>query len=181
MGWNRRDFLKLSAGALARSLVPLPAMAAPFRSIDAKRTLSFFNTHTGETLRVCYYNHGVYIPKALEKVNHILRDYRTGEILPIDPLLLDQLFALRTRIRPRKPFHVISGYRTLATNAMLRQVTSGVALNSLHTKGRAIDIRLPGHSTRRLRDLSIKLKAGGVGYYPQSDFVHLDTGEVRTW
>ncbi len=181
MSCSRRDFLKLSAGALAGSILPLPALAATFRSADAKRTLAFFNTHTQETLNVCYYDQCSYRPEALDKINHILRDFRADEILPIDPLLLDQLFALKTRIHPRTPFHVISGYRTPATNAMLRKVTTGVARTSLHTKGQAIDIRLPGYNTRRLRDLSIQLKAGGVGYYPESDFVHLDTGKLRAW
>jgi uncharacterized protein YcbK (DUF882 family) len=178
---NRRDFLKVSAGVLAGSLLPLPVLAATLKSADAKRTVTLFNIHTNETASVCYYDQGNYCPDALEKVNYILRDYRTDDILPIDPFLLDQLFALKSRIRPRTPFHVISGYRTPATNAMLRKVSTGVARSSLHTRGQAIDIRLPGYNTRRLRDLSLKLKAGGVGYYPKSDFVHLDTGRVRTW
>jgi uncharacterized protein YcbK (DUF882 family) len=178
---NRRDFLKLSAGVLAGSFLPLPALAATLRSADAKRTVALFNIHTSETATVCYYDQGHYRPEALDKIDYILRDYRTDEILPIDPLLLDQLYALKTRIRPRTPFHVISGYRTPATNAMLRHISTGVARTSLHTKGQAIDIRLPGYNTRRLRDLGLKLKAGGVGYYPKSDFVHLDTGNVRSW
>lgn len=181
MSCNRRDFLKLSAGALAGSILPLPALAATFRNAGSKRTLAFFNTHTRETLNVCYYDQCGYRPEALDKINYILRDFRSHKILPIDPLLLDQLFALKTRIRPRTPFHIISGYRTPATNSMLRKVTTGVSRTSLHTKGQAVDIRLPGYNTRRLRDLSIKLEAGGVGYYPESDFVHLDTGKVRTW
>jgi uncharacterized protein YcbK (DUF882 family) len=178
---NRRDFLKLSAGVLAGSLLPLPALAASLRSVDARRTLALFNIHTNEAASVCYYDQGNYRPDALDKINYILRDYRSDDILPIDPLLLDQLYALKARIRPRTPFHVISGYRTPATNTMLRKASTGVARSSLHTRGQAIDIRLPGYNTRRLRDLSLKLKAGGVGYYPKSDFVHLDTGKVRTW
>ncbi len=178
---NRRDFLKLSASALAGSMLPLPALAAVLKNTDAKRTVSFFNVHTNETASICYFNDGGYCPEALERTNYILRDYRTDEILPIDPQLLDQLFALKSRIHPQTPFHVISGYRSPVTNAMLRRTTTGVARNSWHTKGRAVDIRLPGYNTRRLRDLCSKLRAGGVGYYPKSDFIHLDTGEVRTW
>jgi uncharacterized protein YcbK (DUF882 family) len=162
-------------------MLPLPALAATLKSVHTRRTLGFFNTHTHETLKVCYFDGDGYRPEALNKINFILRDYRADEILPIDPLLLDQLFALKSRIHPRTPFHVISGYRSPATNAMLRRTTTGVARTSFHTRGRAIDIRLPGYSTRRLRNLSIKLKAGGVGYYPKSDFVHLDTGQVRSW
>jgi uncharacterized protein YcbK (DUF882 family) len=178
---NRREFLKLSVGTLVAGMLPLNALAATLKSADAKRTLGFFNTHTRETLNVCYFDGSGYRPEALDKINFILRDYRADEILPIDPLLLDQLFVLKTRIQPRTSFHVISGYRAPATNAMLRRLSTGVARASMHTKGRAIDIRLPGYSTRRLRNLSIALKAGGVGYYPKSDFVHLDTGSVRTW
>jgi uncharacterized protein YcbK (DUF882 family) len=178
---NRREFLRLSAGALVGSMLPLPALAATFKGGETKRTLDFYNTHTDEKLDVCYFDGDGYRPTALDKINYILRDFRADEILPIDPLLLDQLFALKIRIQPRAPFHIISGYRTQATNTMLRRCTTGVARSSMHTKGRAIDIRLPGYNTRRLRNLSIALKAGGVGYYPKSDFVHLDTGQVRTW
>jgi uncharacterized protein YcbK (DUF882 family) len=177
----RREFLKVSAGTLVAGMLPLPALAATLKGTETKRTLGFFNTHTRETLKICYFDSEGYRPEALDKINFILRDYRADEILPIDPLLLDQLFALKIRIQPRTPFHIISGYRCPATNAMLRRTTSGVARSSMHTKGRAIDIRLPGYNTRRLRNLSVKLKAGGVGYYPKSDFVHLDTGRVRTW
>jgi uncharacterized protein YcbK (DUF882 family) len=177
---HRRDFLKLSAGALLAGLLPQPALAA-LKTLEPKRTLSFYNIHTNETLRACYFCQGDYRPDVLEKVNYLLRDYRTDKILPIDPALLDQLYAIKSRVRPRTPFYVISGYRCPATNAMLRRTSSGVARHSLHTKGQAIDIRLPGYSTRRLRDLCLKLRAGGVGYYPKSDFVHIDTGRVRSW
>ena len=181
LSFSRREFLKVSTGTLIAGMLPLPALASVLESVDTKRTLGFFNTHTNEKLKVCYFDGDGYQPEALDRINFILRDYRADEILPIDPLLLDQLFALKTRIQPRTPFHIISGYRTPATNAMLRRTTSGVARSSMHTKGRAIDIRLPGYSTRRLRNLSIALKAGGVGYYPKSNFVHLDTGQVRAW
>lgn len=181
MSCNRREFLKLSAGTLAAGMLPLPALAATLKGVDSKRTLGFFNTHTHETLNICYFDGDGYRPEALNEINFILRDFRSHEIQPIDPQLLDQLFALKSRIHPRTPFHIISGYRSPATNAMLHRTTTGVARSSFHTRGRAIDIRLPGYSTGRLRNLSIKLKAGGVGYYPKSDFVHLDTGEVRSW
>jgi uncharacterized protein YcbK (DUF882 family) len=162
-------------------MLPMPALAATLKCCDSKRTLDFFNIHTSEKLDVCYFDGEDYRPRALDKINYILRDFRADEILPIDPQLLDQLFALKTRIRTRTPFHVISGYRTPATNAMLRRTTNGVARSSMHTQGRAIDIRLPGYSTRRLRNLCVAMKAGGVGYYPKSDFVHIDTGRFRTW
>ena len=178
---NRRDFLRLSLGAFIGSMLPGPALAAALKSSDIKCNLEFFNIHTRESLSVCYYEHGGYCQDALDGINYILRDFRTEQIQPIDPGLLDQLFAIKSRINPRTPFHIISGYRSPATNEMLRRISTGVARSSLHTKGRAVDIRLPGYSTRRLRNLCMKLKAGGVGYYPKSDFVHLDTGPVRSW
>lgn len=179
--WSRREFLKLGLGAAAGSLLPMPAMAAVLKNLDPQRKLTFYNIHTNESLSICYYDEGIYRPQSLERIDHILRDYRTGGVVPIDPKLLDVLFALKCRMRSSAPFSVISGYRSPATNAMLRHTTSGVARCSFHTKGRAIDIRLPGYNTKHLRDLCIKLKAGGVGYYPKHDFVHLDTGRVRTW
>ena len=181
MSCNRRDFLKLAAGALVTGIMPTPALATVLKHTDARRSLSFYNTHTQEKLNVCYFDQTGYRPEALADINYILRDFRTHEILSIDPRLLDQLFLVKARIHPRTPFHIISGYRSAATNAMLRRVSTGVARHSLHTKGQAVDIRLPGYNTHRLRNLCIQLKAGGVGYYPKSDFVHLDTGRVRTW
>lgn len=159
----------------------MPAIAAITQSEPSQRRLAFYNTHTRETLDVCYYDQGAYCPDALARINRIMRDHRTSEIQPIDRRLLDALFAVKSRIRPRTPFHIISGYRSPTTNEMLRTSTSGVARTSFHTKGQAVDIRLPGYRTRRLRDLCRSLKSGGVGYYADSDFVHLDTGPVRTW
>ena len=143
--------------------------------------LSFYNTHTAEALHVCYYEQGCYRPGALARIDHILRDHRSDDIIHIDPNLLDLLFAIHNRIGRNEPFHVISGYRSPATNEMLRRISRGVAKRSYHTKGKAIDIRLPGFSTQRLRDVCLSMKAGGVGFYPRSNFVHVDTGQVRTW
>lgn len=181
MHCHRRDFFKLSAGLLSAAFLPLPALAATLETLDGRRTLSFHNTHTGENLRTCYYDHGDYQPEALAQINHILRDHRCGKRFDMDPGLLDQLYALKCRILPRTPFHIISGYRSPQTNAKLRRKSSGVASTSLHTTGRAIDIRLPGYGTNRLAKACRALKAGGVGCYPKSNFVHIDTGRVRTW
>ncbi|RJQ78092.1 MAG: DUF882 domain-containing protein [Desulfobacteraceae bacterium] len=178
---QRRDFLKVALGALAATALPLDTMAATLKGFDARRTLSFYNTHTNEQLKVCYFDQGNYNPEGLTQIDHILRDHRTDTIKQIDPELLDLLFAVKCRVRPRSPFHVISGYRSPATNEMLRRHTSGVAKTSFHTRGQAIDIRLPGYNTAGLRNLCVKLRAGGVGYYSQSDFVHLDVGPVRNW
>ena len=110
-----------------------------------------------------------------------MRDHRTGEIKPVDPNLLDLLHRIVMEEKSRSPISIISGYRSPSTNAALRKVTAGVAEKSLHMEGRAIDIRIPGYQTTALRQLAINLKGGGVGYYPESDFIHLDTGPVKVW
>ncbi len=179
--FGRREFLKTSMGTVAASLMPTTVWSALFPEPKHSRSLSFYNTHTGEHLKVCYYANSCYCKSALEKVNRVLRDHRTGDIMPIDIRLLDLLYTVRTRLNADSAFHIISGYRSLKTNEMLRRTTSGVAKNSYHTKGKAIDIRLPDCKTSLLRKVCIDLQAGGVGYYPRSDFVHLDTGDVRSW
>jgi uncharacterized protein YcbK (DUF882 family) len=161
----------------AASLAAAPALA----SATGPRTLSFVHTHTGERLTTCYFADGQYRPDALLQVNHLLRDFRTGEIFPIDPGLLDILFNLKLLANREAPFEVISGFRSAATNAMLRSKSDAVAQNSLHMRGQAIDVRLEGYSTRGLDDLARSWGHGGVGFYPKSDFVHVDTGRVRFW
>ncbi|MDE2262962.1 MAG: DUF882 domain-containing protein [Gammaproteobacteria bacterium] len=173
---SRRDFLKCAGAALVA-----PAPVAAWARASQCRSLSFVHTHTGETLSCVYYQAGSYDPATLTRVNHFLRDFRTEETHVIDPGVLDILFAARARADRDDPFHVISGYRSPATNAYLRSRSSGVAKHSLHMDGRAIDVRLPGFPTRKLRDIGMALRRGGVGYYPASDFVHLDTGRVRFW
>jgi len=159
----------------------MPVMAAIRELGKTKRTLNLFNTHTGERLNVCYFDDGAYRPEALKRVNYIMRDHRTGDVARIDPRLLDQLYAIRCRLRTQQDIHVISGYRSSTTNEKLRNTTAGVARKSLHTCGQAIDIRLPGMHTRKLRDTCVAMRAGGVGFYPDSNFIHLDTGRFRTW
>lgn len=173
---RRRTMLKALAFApLGPVLASSPAAAAA-----PERALAFHHTHTGERLRVVYYALGGYLADALGSVNRLLRDFRTGEHHPIDPRLLDALCALGAACGGGT-FEIISGYRSPGTNAMLRRASTGVAQDSLHTHGRAIDVRLVGTATARLRDAAIALGHGGVGYYPGSDFVHLDSGRVRTW
>jgi len=146
----------------------------------AERFLAFHHTHTGERLRIAYFARGGHLPEALDRIAWLLRDFRTGEAHPIDPRLLDALHALG-RACGKDTFEIISGYRSPQTNAMLRRTGGGVAKRSLHMDGRAIDVRLAGCDTARLRDAAIAHRGGGVGYYPESDFVHLDTGRFRTW
>lgn len=179
--YHRRDILKWGAGVLIGSVLPVDALAAVLKESDSRRTLAFYNTHTDERLRICYYQDGAYLPKALNQIDHILRDHRTEQRKSIDTALLDQLYAIRCHMRPRDPFHVISAYRSPQTNELLRRTTSGVARQSFHTKGKAIDIRLPHIHTKKLRDFCISLQSGGVGYYPRSNFLHIDTGPIRVW
>jgi uncharacterized protein YcbK (DUF882 family) len=184
---SRRSFLGFGAAALAGALVPSKALAAAgvkASTLAAERGLSFFHTHTGERLTTAYCAGGEYIAPALNDVNVLLRDFRVNQIKAIDPALLDLLFELNGVLGTDQPFHVISGYRTPQTNAMLQErggSHSGVASHSLHIEGKAIDIRVPGIKLEHLRDSAKSLKIGGVGYYPGSKFVHVDTGRVRYW
>ena len=183
---NRRSFLGLSAAATAAALVPGRAEAAAASPAVAKRDriLSFFHTHTGERLKLAYCCDGQYQPEALAQLNHLLRDFRVNEEKPIDPELFDLLHELGGTLETDQPYHIISGYRSPNTNAMLRErggSHTGVASQSLHMVGKAIDIRLPGIKLDHLRSAAASLKRGGVGFYPSSNFVHVDTGRVRYW
>lgn len=145
------------------------------------RRLAFYHTHTGETLDIVYSEQGAYLPDALAEIHHLFRDFRTGDTHPVDPALLDVLHDVQNTTGGSGRFEIISAYRSPATNRMLASQSHGVADHSLHLKGRAIDVRLPGVRTVDLRRAGLRLAGGGVGYYPESDFVHLDTGRVRSW
>jgi uncharacterized protein YcbK (DUF882 family) len=145
------------------------------------KTLSFVHTHTGEKLKLTYFERGNYIKDALQEINYLLRDFRTDNIHPIDTALLDQLFDLKQTLGLNKPFHIISGYRSPVTNAQLHRHSHGVAEHSFHMQGRAIDIRVEEVSSKMIRNAALNMAQGGVGYYPRDNFVHLDTGEFRTW
>lgn len=173
---SRRQFLAF--GVLSAPVLMWPGL---LHATAAPRRLAFHHTHTGEALDVEYSEAGRYIPDALLTINHLLRDFRSGQVHPIDPALLDVLHALRQQVGGRAPFEIISAFRSPETNAMLASNGSGVATKSLHLSGRAIDIRLPGIATAELRDAGMRLRAGGVGYYRESDFIHVDTGRVRYW
>jgi uncharacterized protein YcbK (DUF882 family) len=174
---SRRRFVVGLAGAIPVLAMPHAAWAAT----TVARTLDFVHTHTGEHLSVEYFGGGAYLPDALTTVNHFLRDFRTGDIHPIDPNLLDLLHHLTQLTGSVRPFQVISGYRSPVTNEMLRHLSEGVAPGSLHMQGQAIDIRLADVALGSLRDAALATRRGGVGYYPASDFVHVDTGRVRAW
>ena len=181
---NRRRFLKLAAAAMS---YPLVARLACFASSDAlpaappDRALSFFNTHTLESAAIEYCLAGCLVAQSLEKINHILRDHRSGEVKSIDVRLLDLLHALAQKLGLDQPFHVISGYRSQRTNTLLRARLRGVARHSYHILGQAVDIRVPGLPVSELYRAARSLEGGGVGRYPRSNFVHIDVGPVRTW
>ena len=179
---SRRRFLGLSAAALSLPFLSrLTAYASSEPFLPPDRGLSFYNTHTGEAATVEYCRSGCIVTPSLEKIKYILRDHRTGETKDIDVRLLDLLNTLSRKTSTDVPFHIISGYRSPQTNAALRATSGGVAENSLHLLGQAVDIRLPGLKLRDLYKAAVDLRAGGVGIYPASDFVHVDVGRVRTW
>ena len=165
----------LGAGAL---LAAAPARAdVP----SADRRLSLVNAHTGELLDIVYFTHGMYIDESLAAINHLMRDHRANEERIMDPHLLDDLARLHASLGTDQPLHLLSGYRTPATNARLRKRSKGVAKYSLHMEGRAADIHVPGLSARQIQEAALAMRSGGVGYYARSGFVHIDTGAVRHW
>lgn len=184
-----RAGLALALGAAGAQHARAGAPVRPGRNgvddvddVDAVARLAFVNTHTGETLDVVYREGPRYLGDALSEIDRVLRDHRSGDVHEIDRDLLDQLARLRRLLDVNKrPFHVISGYRSPKTNAMLAARSGGVATRSLHLQGRAIDIRMPGVELPTLHRAALSMQAGGVGYYARSDFVHLDTGRVRRW
>jgi uncharacterized protein YcbK (DUF882 family) len=202
---SRRSFLGVSVGsglalacgasAAARAAEALPgalASTVPAEGSSGKlleralrpgvsRVIELFNTHTSEALRIAYRSATGLVPDALGRLQWLLRDHRANESAPIDPVLFDQLAALAAAAGVEPRYQVISGYRSPNTNARLAAAGRGVATRSLHMQGKAIDVRLHGVPCDALRDLALAAAEGGVGYYRSSDFVHLDTGRVRTW
>lgn len=177
---NRRKLIKAGLMLSLVCLNPLPAWAGYAGSNE--RTLSLLNTHTGERLReVVYWEQGNYIHDALNDLNYVLRDHRTDEIHPIDPMTLDLMAAVSRKVKASRPFEIISGYRSPQSNKALRNSSSGVAKFSYHMQGKAVDLRLPGVPLKVLRKAALDLHRGGVGYYPKSDFIHLDSGQARSW
>ena len=174
---GRRGFLRRLAAVGAGLAAGRTVLAAA----DERRSLSFVHTHTGERLTALYYAEGGYRPEVLQQVNVLLRDFRDGTVHPIDPKLLDRLFMLQSVVGDAEPFQVISGFRSAATNAALHEKSAGVAEHSLHMEGQAIDVRVAGVDTSRLARVALQQANGGVGLYRVSDFVHIDTGRVRSW
>jgi uncharacterized protein YcbK (DUF882 family) len=191
MRWRRREVLRAGTGlavaalagvgvGTARSGAAAPASDAA-RGGEAPKRISLENLHTHERLDIEYSREGSYLPEALSAIEVLLRDFRTGERHPIDPNLMDYLVQVARTLGVDPAFSVISGYRSPATNARLREQSTGVAQRSLHMEGRAIDVRMARVDCATLAAHAQDLRRGGVGYYRASDFVHLDTGAFRTW
>lgn len=194
---DRRQFLrkalKLTAGGVALPFAGAAKAAYPQRSaqspvhglvVGEQRVLSFNHTHTRERIDLTYAVNDQYVPDALRTLNRFLRDHYSGTVGEMDPQLFDLLHQVRHVLGAKSlpAFEVISGYRCPETNSHLRNSRGGgVAKRSLHMEGKAIDVRLPGVPLAELRDAAISLDAGGVGYYPSEQFVHIDTGRVRRW
>jgi len=179
---NRRQLLKAGLAASLVCMTPWSALASYNLDASEFRSLSLYNTHTGEMLRkLVYWEQGEYLHEALDDINYLLRDHRSDQVTTMDPKVIDLMSALKRKFPNTKPLEIISGYRSPETNQNLRNTSSGVAKNSFHMQGRAVDLRIPGVPLKTLRKVALQLHRGGVGFYPKSDFVHVDTGPVRTW
>jgi uncharacterized protein YcbK (DUF882 family) len=172
---------RLIAGGAAAVIIGMTRPALSAFAPDTPRSLSFLNLHTGETATTAYWANGGYIPEALQTFAQVLRDHRSNETHVMAPGLFDLLHNLQATLETAAPFHVISGYRSPHSNAQLAAASDGVAKHSLHMEGMAIDIRIPGVELANLHKAAMALSGGGVGYYPSSDFVHMDVGRVRYW
>jgi len=186
---GRRRLLKAGLLGAAVAIVPLGAEAAlraaqPINFIvrlPSRRALSFYNFHTGESLKTVYFDKGEYVQDALGEVNHFFRDFRANEVMAIAPGLLDLLYRIHAALDTSQPFNLISGYRSAATNAWLAGRSEGIARHSLHMYGMASDINVQGRSLALLQAVALSMQGGGVGYYPRSNFVHVDIGRMRRW
>jgi len=179
---SRRRFLKqLACGSLLAMSGSGAVSAAVRQYSPSYKIIALENTNTGDKLKLVYFEQGGYIEEALQEISYLFRDFHTGDVHPIDPMLVDQLHDLKQSLAVNRPIEVISGYRSPYTNAHLRRQSHRVAKHSLHMEGKAIDIRIAGLDTRHIRNAAVAMQRGGVGYYPRANFVHLDTGEIRTW
>ncbi|WJV52079.1 YcbK family protein [Pectobacteriaceae bacterium CE90] len=176
---HRRKWLALGSAALGLALLPGRSFAS--FSTSRPRILMLNNLHTGEHLKVEFFDGHRYNKEELSRLNHFFRDYRANKVKTIDPNLFDQLYRLQVMLGTNKPVQLISGYRTYRTNENLRSHSRGVAKHSYHTQGKAMDFHIEGVQLATIHKAALKMRAGGVGYYPKSNFVHIDTGAVRTW
>ena len=179
---DRRDMLKLGLAGTLGALVPLMPSKNSYASSNFQSwKMSFRHAHTGEKFSGVYRVGDKYLPEAFDHINHVMRDFRTGDVFPLDPRVIDLVNIIHEKTGSTEPLEILSGYRSPKTNNMLRGRSSGVASKSLHMYGQAIDFRLAGYKTKEIRNIAKSLRAGGVGFYPRSNFVHVDTGRVRSW
>lgn len=182
---SRRRFLRMGACATLASLASASfANTGHGRGTEGEvgaKSLSFYHTHTSESLKVVYWEEGRYLPESLRELDFLLRDFRTNQVKAITPELFDLLHQIQMGLNTVAPFHIISAYRSPDTNRMLHENSSGVASRSLHMDGLAMDIRVPGRELKQLHQVAMAQRRGGVGYYPASQFVHVDVGRVRHW
>jgi len=180
---SRRLFLKGFACATGAAMIGSPSIVLASKNDMQlpQRKLAFHNLHTEEKKSLTYFNQGQYVSEAVHDLSYLLRDHRSGDMHTMDPELFNLLNDLQISLGGNKTFQVISGYRSPATNKMLTRQSSGVAKKSLHMQGKAIDIRVAGIDSRKVQQVAIDMARGGVGYYRSSDFVHIDTGNVRHW
>jgi len=176
---TRRSFLKSSV--VIASALGMPALARAATAAPGERTLRLYNTHTGESIKSVFWAEGAFVPESLSEINKLLRDHRNNTIAPIDPALLVLLEKVSAQFGGGQMLHVISGYRSPESNKKLAAASGGVAKHSMHLEGKAIDIRMPGRDLASLHKAAMNAKGGGVGYYPDSQFVHMDTGRPRYW
>ncbi|SLM63649.1 MULTISPECIES: YcbK family protein [Dickeya] len=176
---HRRKWLALGGAALGIALLPGQSLAS--LSTARPRILTLNNVNTGERIKVEFFDGRRYNKSELSRLNHFFRDYRANKVKTIDPALFDQLYRLQVMLGTTKPVQLISGYRSYSTNEDLRSSSRGVAKQSYHTQGKAMDFHIEGVQLANIRKAALKMRAGGVGYYPQSNFIHIDTGVVRTW
>ncbi|MUI11611.1 DUF882 domain-containing protein [Massilia dura] len=176
---QRRSFLKTSVAVA--SALSMPALARAAVAAPHERILRFHNTHTGESLKSVFWAEGQFIPDALQDINKLLRDHRSNTIAAIDPELLLLVQKVSAQFGSNNVVHIISGYRSPETNAKLAAASGGVAKHSMHLEGKAIDLRIPGKDLKQVHKAALALKSGGVGYYHDSQFVHMDTGRPRHW
>ena len=174
----RRGLLLGASAVIAGVAAPAVLRA---QTLPGVRRAALHNLHTGDRFNEVFYSNGRYMPDALAEAMRVLRDWRNGEEHPMDPRLFDALHDISERLDSDRPYQVISGYRSPRTNAMLHARSSGVAEHSQHMVGKAIDVRMEGVSLRDLRNAALDVGAGGVGYYPVSNFVHVDVARVRQW
>ncbi len=178
---SRRQFLGFTGLVGLSTIAPSVFANSGTAPAQGERRLRLRNLHTNEYIDAPYWIEGEYQLDALQSLNHCLRDHRSGEVIDMDPALIDTIYGLQSTLEDRGEIHIISGYRSPKTNAALRQQNTGVAKKSLHMQGRAVDLRLPKQSLQQTRRAALAMKSGGVGYYPKSNFLHLDTGRVRHW